>query len=159
MQRLSTFLKYFLQCLIIVSILSCNEKDESPFIEVCDANNLLGKYLFFSATDTSSQHIEINALIDGRFQTKGIGGFGFWFPSAPLSGVINDCNITIDPYEDVEREGLPSPGGTKRYYYESMSGYGEFYAGNDSIKLFITYERTGDFTAYFSDDIFLVKVD
>lgn len=95
----------------------------------------MGKYSFFSEADTSTHLIEIDSLNDNWFQTKGISGYGFWFPAAPFSGVINDCEITVDAYEDVEREDLPGSEGEPRYYYESMSGYGEYYRENDDEKV------------------------
>ncbi len=151
-----TLTKFLCQALIILSIFSCDNKEELS-LESCDYTNLVGNYLFYSATDTSNHKIHIYSVDSNRFYTGGIIGSGFWFPAAPLSGVFEDCNITIDSYENVERKGLSSPGGGERYYYESMSGYGEYYEENDSIKLFITYERTGDFTQYFNGEIFLIK--
>lgn len=143
---------------IFISLHSCGNDMKTKPIESCDHNGLLGKYLFYSETDTSSKNIEINFLEDGRFDTKGIDGSGFWFPAAPLSGEINDCIITLDSYEDIERQGLPSPGGSERNYFESMSGHGEYFPESDSIKLFLTYERKVNFREYFSGDIFLIKI-
>lgn len=149
----------FLQLLGLLTIISCNYNVGSLTSESCMYDNFEGKYLFYSVTDTSSEKIEITSLNGNKFQTHGIGGYGFWFPSASLSGEINDCQIKIDTYKDIKREGLSSPGGFERYYYESMSGTGEYFANNDSIKLFITYERTGDFTEFFNGEIFLIKCE
>ncbi len=124
----------------------------------CDHENITGTYLFYSDySDTSSHKIIITLLEENKFETNGLGGSEFWFPIAPMSGQINDCEIIIDEYIDVKKEGLPSPGGEKRYYYESLSGYGEYHTDNDSIKLNITYNRTGDFSASFSGELNLIK--
>jgi len=151
-------INFIFQIALIVLIFSCENENEPLVTNICDYKNLTGEYLFYSKTDTSSQKIEIDYLGSNRFQTKGIGGYGFWLPSAPLSGKINDCQIILDSYENIKRKGLPSPGGYPRTYYESMSGYGEYFNKSDSIKLFITYKRTGDFTEYFSGEIYLIKV-
>lgn len=162
MKQESSFLNStnkFLQILILVFLISCNNETELEQSMNCEYDNFKGEYLLFSDTDTSSSKIEIEFLEENVFQTKGIGGYGFWFPSASLSGEINDCQIKLDSYKDVEREGLPSPGGAPRYYYESMSGFGEYFAQSDSIRLSITYERTGDFVEYFNGDIYLLRVE
>ena len=161
-RRKSSFLKVVtnISSVLILSLLmSCDNKMESISTETCAYDNFLGEYLFYSKTDTSTLKIEIDFFEENFFQTTGIGGYGFWFPSAPLTGQINDCQIILDAYQDVEREGLNSPGGIPRYYYESMSGFGEYFSENDSIKLFITFERTGDFEEYFSGEVYLVKDD
>lgn len=148
---------FLFQFMFIIFFASC-EKDNQQN-NACVYKNPEGKYLFYSETDTSSNTIDITFFEPNRFATKGIGGNGFWFPTAPLSGKIDHCQITLDTYKNIERQGLPSPGGFPRKYYESMSGNGEYFSADDSIKLFITYERTGDFPLYFSGEIYLIKLD
>lgn len=151
------FINTIFKFLIIIFLVSC--ENESDPTKECIYENLKGKYLFYSETDTSSQNIEIDYFEPNKFETRGISGYGFWFPSAPLSGEINNCQIILDSYKNIERQGLPSPGGNPRKYYESMSGFGKYFSENDSIKLFITYERTGDFPHYFSGEIYLIKLE
>ncbi len=136
---------------------SCNSTEEEIYSK-CTYDSLTGEYVFFTETDTSSHKIEFIGGIDS-FTTNGINGYGFWFPASPLSGILNECEININEYNDVKRKGLSSPGGIERWYYESMNGYGEFFPENDSIVLFINYKRTGDFTENFSGDIYFKKVN
>ena len=135
---------------------SCNSDENS--VNRCTYENLSGKYLFYYDMDTSEQKIEIISDMD-VFETNGISGYNYWFPASPLSGFLDECDIIVDAYNNVQREGLQSPGGVARYYYESMNGHGEFYPDNDSIILFINYTRTGDFTANFSGNLYLKKVE
>lgn len=124
----------------------------------CNYEELSGNYIFYSETDTSEQVVEFYASPDG-FETTGISGYAFWYPASRLSGYFDNCNIILNSYTNVRRMGLPSPGGNMRYYYESMTGYGQFFPDNDSIMLFIHYTRTGFFSVDFSGNLFFKKIN
>ena len=114
--------------------------------------------MVFSDTDTSTHNIDFFQSVEG-FITHGILGYGFWFPAATLSGKLDNCDIIVDGYENVKREGPLSNGGSKRYYYESMNGFGEYFPESDSIAIFINYTRTELLTLDFSGYIYFKKVE
>ncbi len=152
-------MKYIIYLLaILIGLPSCQMDKDSSTINRCTPENLSGKYLFYADNDTSEQIIEINAALDS-FTTNGISGYDFWYPASPLSGTLDGCEIFITAYENVMKTGLPSPGGTPRYYYENLNGNGHFFPESDSIVLFVNYWRTGFFTENFSGNIYLKKVE
>ncbi|TVQ42547.1 MAG: hypothetical protein EA362_12985 [Saprospirales bacterium] len=144
--------------LLATILISCENMLESELKCSTPHDKIEGTYFFYSDRDTSSYHINIVRNGD-TIITSGLVGYGFWFPVAPLSGVIDGCQITINSYENVKRPGLPSPGGSPRNYYESMSGFGEYFPDQDSIVLFIEYQRTVSFQTHFRDYIYLEKVN
>lgn len=173
---------FLFQIVVFTSLLSCHrDQDSEPLIptkteeisdslngsdidensdtlNACVLDNFEGSYTFSSDTHTSTHKIEL--FIDNTtFDSKGMNGYGFWFPASPFSGEIKNCEITVKPYENVKRQGLHSPGGTPRYYYESMNGFGEYFPEEDSIKIFLNYKRTGDFPLNFSGNIYMKKID
>ncbi len=161
---------YLFQIVVFTSFLSCHrDQDSEPFIpdntdensdtlNGCMLDNFEGSYTFSSDTHTSTHKIEL-FLDSTSFGSKGMNGYGFWFPASPFSGEFKNCEITIKPYENVKRQGLHSPGGNPRYYYESMNGFGEYFPEEDSIKIFLNYKRTGDFPLNFSGNIYMKKID
>jgi hypothetical protein len=90
-----------------------------------------------------------------RFTSTGLDGI--WYPACSLSGTLQDCEVILDAYYNVMHEGLPSPGGTPRYYYDSMWGFGTYYPESDSIVLFINYIRSSAWAVEFHDYVHLVK--
>ncbi len=122
----------------------------------CSIDDLSGQYIFFSDSDTSTHTIQFSRDSIG-FTTTGLLGYGFWFPNAPLSGRLDGCKIILDEYKNVKREGLPSPGGTPRFYYETLEGNGEFFPENDSIFMFIHYYRTENFQLNYEGNIYFKK--
>lgn len=150
-------LYFFITFLFVLQ--SCSpDPDEGPKQMQCNYEELSGNYIFFSETDTSEQEVEFYASPDG-FETTGISGYAFWYPASPLSGHLDNCNIILNTYTNVRRLGLPSPGGNMRYYYESMTGHGQFFPDNDSIMLFIHYTRTENFSVDFSGNLFFKKIN
>jgi hypothetical protein len=149
---------------ILFVFLAC-KKEDVPIVEddpginnICTYDNLEGSYLMYTDTDTSEQRMEIS-LDSVEFTTNGISGSGFWYPGASLSGVLDECAITINAYENVMKQGLPSPGGIPRYYYASMNGFGHYFPEKDSIYLYINYSRTGFIELDFSGSVYLKKAE
>nr|HPQ21453.1 hypothetical protein [Saprospiraceae bacterium] len=124
----------------------------------CKYDDLVGNYLFYSGKDTSDCKIQIKKSDDG-FKLEGLCGSKFWYPSAPLTGSLNGCDIIINSYSNVKKMGLNTPGGSPRCYYENLSGNGRFYPENDSIKLYIHYSRTEYWFVNFEGNIFLKKIN
>ncbi len=123
----------------------------------CDVQDMDGTYTVYIDGVKSEYKMEIYSTVSGFFRTNGIGGAGKWYPTAPLSGRLGGCKITINSYNNVKREGLPYQSGCPRYYYESMSGEGEFFSKGDSIRLFLTYKRAGFMGLTFDGVVRLVK--
>lgn len=124
--------------------------------DTCFLGNLPGVYRILS-DDMESTHTIQLYLDSTSFTSTGILGYGFWFPQAPFSGTFNGCKITVTPYENVERKFLNSPGGYERYYFESMSGKGEYFPEQDSFQFYIKYARTGATTLHFEGNIYFKK--
>lgn len=147
-------MKHFTLILSILLVMACNKENESssnPCDQISD-----GEYLIYSDTDTMT-NIQFFSTTNS-FDTDGLRGYNFWFPAAPLSLSIENCDLIINEYTEVERVGMPSPGGHPRSYKESLTGYGNYFPENDSIFLYINYERTGDFTESFSGNLYLKKL-
>lgn len=125
-----------------------NENDDSPCYAIYDM--LVGTY----TSDINDCKIVIYATEDG-FATSGLCGDGLWFPNAPLSGKLDSCSITLDKYTDVRRRF--ESGDDETYYFESMSGIGNFHPKNDSLTLYLSYRRVGALEGEFSGFIHLKK--
>jgi hypothetical protein len=138
----------------IFLILSCGKVSEP---RVCEYDNISGEYMFYSDKDTSTSTIQIT--VEGNeFKTTGINGYGFWFPAAPFSGKLDGCNVIIDSYKNSKRQGLSSPGGIPRYYYENMDGQGELFPEKGCITIFLNYKRTENWEVDFSGNIYFKKL-
>ena len=118
-------------------------------------NLLLGSY-----TGTSDQgHSLPNILITkDSIDDIVIDNFlGITFPSVATNANIIDGEIVLRDYECNDCPGLPSPGGTPRFYSATLSGTGTCYPESDSIVLNIKYIQTGDFEDFFSGELYLTK--
>jgi hypothetical protein len=159
--------------LLIVSVfLACGKSpNEEPIIEndplvpgdtletsPCDDHwdNFLGDYLYYTDDDPQPKGFTFKAdTTEGYFYTLGINGI--FYPAASLSGHLDGCDIIIREYENVKHQGLPSNGGYSRYYYDSLKGYGQYFPDQDSILLYIEFERTGDWCDEFTGNLYLKK--
>ncbi len=163
-------MKYY-SILLLLIMLSCTSEmdmfpddgmDEIPVdsmeIERCHLDSLYGSYSY--RTDDK----EVNSLItfkeDSLLSFTSFGIDGLWYPAVTFEGNIIDCEIFIRGFTDVMIQGLNSPGGATRYYYDSLSGTGEYFPEEDSMAIYIDFLRTGDFgITEFKGNIYLTKVD
>lgn len=134
------------------------EEETEIDIDNCDFDDLYGNYFYRS--DEQESPITILVREDTLYDFSTGGLLGLWFPAASLSGNFNDCDIVLKDYENVKIQGLPTQGGGSRYYYDSMSGFGNYIPESDSIILYIDFLRTGDFgTEEFKGNVYLKKVE
>jgi hypothetical protein len=116
---------------------------------------LYGVYSCIDDKGNLHNDIDISGDSLSLFFTNGISGQ--WYPPVSMTGVLDQCELVINGYIDKEIPALPSPGGTPRYYYDSMDGEGQFYPEADSIVLDISFSRTGVISEAFEGQLFLKK--
>jgi len=138
-------------------LLSRGEVDKAKRAS-CALDGLTGTYKY------GSDSLDLVHTI--RFFKQGINSFstrefnGMWYPEAAMPGyILSDCRIMLSAYEKVKKPGLPSPGGSSRYYYDSMRGEGKYYPEKDSMVIHVEFKRENYWTQDFAAPIYLKKID